>query len=79
MIYILSTPTCQPCKTAVKILNAKGIPNQKIDLTEDAEKLAWAKAKMKSETISTPTFEYQGTLYQGMNRLQEVIALAQAA
>lgn len=79
MIYILSTPTCQPCKTAVKILDAKGIPNQKVDLTVFPEKLASVKAKLETDALSTPTFEYEGKFYVGMQRLQEVIALAQAA
>lgn len=72
-VTIYSTPTCAPCRTAVKQLEAAGIPVKKVDLTVEPEVLADLKARLDVPKVNTPTFEVNGDLLVGVHHLRSIL------
>lgn len=79
IVTVFTTTTCQPCKTAIKRLDSLGIHNEAILLDREPAVLAEIKKRLGRETISTPIFEVDGKLHEGMHSLAAVIALATEA
>ena len=75
MVTLYSTPTCSPCLVLGKRLDAAGVNWEKVDLTENPDRLADLKARRQSETIQTPILEFEGELFD-ITGFREVLSRA---
>lgn len=63
MVTLYSTPTCYPCRAAERQLIAAGIAVEKVDLTQNLDKIEELKDRLGTTTIQTPLFEIEGDLF----------------
>lgn len=62
-VTLYSTPTCSTCTMATRRLESAGLDVNKVDLTENPDKLAELKGARNSDVLQVPLFEFDGEIH----------------